>query len=73
MRITVIINNLKHDDCRNTIASALKNFIGITNFEIDVDSRSLTFDCVSHNTMEGLRFYLAKIGYPIIKEMNVIS
>jgi copper chaperone len=73
MRTTVIIENLRCDDCRKTVAKALKEFKGISNFDIDITSGSLSFDYRSHNAMEGLRFHLSKIGHPITEDISLIK
>lgn len=73
MRTTVIIDKLRCDDCRNTVITILKNFKGITNYNIDITSGTLSFDYTSHNAIEGLRFYLAKIGHPITEDLSLIK
>ncbi|WP_397446214.1 heavy-metal-associated domain-containing protein [Polaribacter sp. R77954] len=73
MRTTVIIENLRCDDCKNTVATAIKKFKGISNFNIDITTGSLSFDYRSHNAMEGLRFYLSKIGFPITEDISLIK
>lgn len=73
MRTTVIIQNLSCDDCKQTLVTALENINGITNYKIDVSKNSLTFDYSSHNAMEGLRYYLSKIGYPITKDPRILK
>ncbi|WP_439131702.1 heavy-metal-associated domain-containing protein [Polaribacter sp.] len=73
MRTTVIIENLRCDDCKKTVATAVERFKGISNFTIDIATGSLSFDYRSHNAMEGLRFYLSKIGYPITEDTSLIK
>ncbi len=73
MRTTVIIENLRCDDCKKTVATAIEGFKGISNFNIDIVTGSLSFDYRSHNAMEGLRFYLNKIGYPITEDTSLIK
>ena len=73
MKTTVIIENLKCDDCKNSVVAALKKFKGITNVDIDITKGSLSFDYRSHNAMEGLRYHLLQIGFPITKDKRVIT
>jgi hypothetical protein len=72
MRTTVIIKNLKCDDCKNTVVSTINKFEQITNVVTDIKIGSLSFDYTSHNVMEGLRIRLAEIGYPITSDPRVI-
>lgn len=73
MRTTVIIKNLKCDDCKKTVVNAIKEFKGISNFDIDITKGSLSFDYTSHNAMEGFRFQLSKIGHPITEDISLIE
>jgi copper chaperone CopZ len=73
MKTTVIIKNLRCDDCKKTVVAALKKFKGISNFHIDITSGSLSLSYRSHNAMEGLRFHLSKIGHPITEDRSLIK
>ena len=73
MTTTVIIENLKCVDCKNTVAAAITKFKGISNFNIDISTGSLSFEYRSHNAMEGLRFHLSKIGFPITEDIRLIK
>ncbi len=73
MRTTVIIDNFKVDNFRDTLITALKKFNGISNYKIDINTGRLSFDYRSHNAIEGLRFYLLKIGHPIIKDSSLVK
>ncbi|WP_460220524.1 heavy-metal-associated domain-containing protein [Psychroserpens sp. MEBiC05023] len=73
MRTTIIIQSLKCDNCRPTVLSALDRFKGISNVVIDSTMGHLTFDCRSHNIIEGLRVYLKDIGHPITKDSSLIN
>lgn len=73
MKTTVIIENLRCDDCKKTVATAIEKFKGISNYKINIKTGSLSLDYRSHNAMEGLRFYLEKIGHPITEDINLIK
>jgi hypothetical protein len=73
MRTTVVIGNLKCEECRSTVLDTLAEFRGVTNIVTDIISGHLTFDYSSHNVMEGLRLQLAKVGHPITGDSNVIG
>ena len=73
MRTTVIIENLRCNDCKKTVETALVKFKGISNFYIDINVGSLSFNYKSHNAMEGLRFHLSKIGHPITEDLSLIK
>lgn len=73
MRTTVIIENLRCDDCRKTVVLAIEKFKGISNYDIDITNGSLSFDYESHNIMEGLRFHLSEIGHPVTQDQNLID
>jgi len=73
MTTTVIIKNLRCDDCKKTVVAAIEKFKGITNFDIDITTGSLSLEYRSHNAMEGLRFYLSQIGHPITEDISLIK
>lgn len=73
MRTTVIIQNLKCNDCKNRVAEVFSDFNGISNLVIDISSGILSFDYKTHNALEGLRIKLAEIGLPITYDPNVIK
>lgn len=73
MRTSVIIENLKCDDCKNSVVAAIKKFKGITNYNIDITTGSLSLNYSSHNAIEGLRLYLLKIGHPITEDVSLIK
>ena len=73
MTTTVIIKNLRCDDCKKTVVAAIEKFKGITNFKIDITTGSLSLEYRSHNVMEGLRFYLSQIGHPITEDLSLIK
>jgi len=65
MRAIFAIQNLKCDGCKNAVTIKLNKAEGISNVEIDVATRKVSFEYKSHNAMEGLRMELAAMGYPI--------
>lgn len=73
MRTTVVIDKLRCNNCKNTVIAALKKFKGISNFDIDISTGTLSFDFTSHNAMEGLRFHLSQIGHPITEDVSLIK
>ena len=73
MRTTVIIENLKCNDSKSSVVAALKKFKGITNYNIDITTGSISLEYRSHNAMEGLRFYLSQIGHPITEDLSLIK
>lgn len=73
MKTTVIIQNLKCNDCKQKVITAIYNHKGISNYKIDINIGSLTFNYTSHNAMEGLRFNLLKIGHPITEDPSLIK
>ena len=64
---------MRCDECKKTVVNAIEKFKGISNFEIDITTGSLSFDYRSHNAIEGLRFHLQKIGYPITDDISIIK
>lgn len=63
---------MKCEGCRNTIITKLNKIDGISNVEIDLSSSSIAFSYTTHNAMEGLRFELSQMGYPITGDSNTI-
>ncbi|WP_298553810.1 heavy-metal-associated domain-containing protein [uncultured Algibacter sp.] len=72
MYATVNIDAIGCSNCRDFVLSKLLIVAGISNIEIDVETKILSFSYKSHNAMEGLRLYLQEIGYPITKDSSLI-
>lgn len=73
MRATVVIERLKCNDCEKKVITALKEFKGISNYDIDITTGTLSFNYKSHNAFEGLRFHLSKIGHHITEDLSFIN
>ncbi len=73
MRTTVIINNLKCDNCKETVITALHKFNGISKINTNLTTGTFSFDYRSHNALEGLRFHLSKLGHPITEDSSLIK
>ncbi|GAL65774.1 heavy-metal-associated domain-containing protein [Jejuia pallidilutea] len=73
MRTTVIINNLQCENCKNLLDTEIQKVSGISNLDIDIATKSISFDYKTHNAMEGLRMHLKAIGYPITKDPSIIK
>lgn len=73
MKTTVIIQNLKCDDCKQKVITAVNKFSRISILDIDITIGSISFDYKSHNAIEGLRYYLSTIGFPITEDPDIIK
>lgn len=73
MRTTVIIQNLRCNDCRHKVVTAIAKFKSISNVVTDITIGSLSFDYSSHNAIEGLRIHLSEIGHPITEDPSIIK
>lgn len=72
MRTKVIIENICCEDCKSLVQTEIIKLNGISNISISIKEHSLSFDYMSHNSMEGLRLCLKNLGYPITQDPNLL-
>jgi len=73
MRTTVVIDVLQCQDCKRVVVSLLENAAGISNINVDVETKTVSFDYTTHNAMEGLRIRLAEAHFPISEDPSIIK
>jgi len=67
---TVHLQNLKCEGCKTTILNKINTLKGISNINLDINSKEFTFEYTTHNAYEGLRNLLNELGYPFQGENN---
>ncbi len=70
MRAFIIIQNLKCNDCVNSITKKLTEIENITNVEIDIEDSKVYFDYNQEEALHAVQLKLKEIGYPSIDEAN---
>jgi copper chaperone CopZ len=73
MKTTLEIQNLKCGGCANTIVTKLSDLKDIEDVQVDNDNNTVTFNYKNEDTLLATQELLAKLGYPIIGEKNVIT
>ena len=73
MKTTVVIANLKCNQCEQTVRETFDSAHGISDVSIDASTGRVKFCYKTHNAMEGLRMELADKGFPIIKDPSEIK
>lgn len=73
MRTTVIIDSLQCENCKSFLNEEIQKIQGISNIEIHLFSKSISFNFKTHNIMEGMRMHLRKINYPITYDPSIIK
>lgn len=72
MQTLVTIQSLKCEECKDTVTQCLEKQPGISNIVIDIKAGDVSLDYVTHNSLEGARMELAKLGFPITRDPDVI-
>lgn len=73
MKTTLAIQNLKCGGCAATISKNLATIPTLTNIEIDVIEKKVTFEYESALQLEQVRAKLIALGYPEEGESNTIG
>lgn len=64
MKTTWTVKKMKCDGCVKTIAEALLMVDGLSNVEVDLDSKSVSFDSNSKVDTEVAKKAMLKAGFP---------
>ena len=73
MNITLKIQNLKCGGCANTIVNKLGELNNITGISVDNTNDSVSFGYSTDEDVENIKTLLAKLGYPIVGEKNILT
>ncbi len=73
MYITLKIQNLKCGGCANTIVNKLGELNNITEINVDNTNDSVSFGYSTDEDVENIKTLLAKLGYPIVGEKNILT
>ena len=73
MNTTVIIKNLKCNDCKSAVTNLMLTVEGVSDIRINLIKNEVSFNYTTHNVLEGLRETLSEQGFPITKDPNTIS
>ncbi len=70
MHTSIIVQNLKCGGCAKTITNALVNLEGIHEVAVDVETGTISFQCVSMDDALKVKKTLKSLGYPSIDTNN---
>ena len=73
MKTTFEIQNLKCGGCANTITKKVSNLEGVTNFKVDNQKNTVSFNYENKTTLIKVKEILVSLGYPIVGDKNAIK
>ncbi len=73
MRKTVHIQNLICDSCAKTITSRLIELQHISDVNVDLEKKTVSFNFFTKHDFERAKHILEMLGYPILGHDNILN
>lgn len=73
MRKTVHIQNIICDSCARTITNKLTELHHISDVDVDLEKKTVSFDFFTKHDFEHAKHVLEMLGYPILGHDNILS